>query len=174
MQVHLPATTAADSLPIPIRTPIPNNAPSAPGDFQSEVPCHPQGIIPPSTPMNTQESLSQVDGPSESIPDKGDDNDCIITIYISPTKDYTTVAIGNSKWLKATMPTLLVKKLLAQGHMGILQPKVLLSKDPFTSLWAVTLNKTQTKTSTIKTVSDNLLMYCQIQFIWACTPRHIK
>ena len=43
------------------------------------------------------------------------------------------------------MPTPVVKKLLVQGHMGILQPKVLLSHDPFTSLWGVTVNETPYK-----------------------------
>ena len=55
------------------------------------------------------------------------------------------MAIGNPKGLNATMPTHLVKELLAQGHMGYLQSKVLLSKDPFTSLWGVTVNKTSNK-----------------------------
>ena len=59
--------------------------------------------------MNTQESVPQVDGPAEHIPDKGDDNDCIITNYIPPTKEYTTVVIGNSKGLKAKIPTPLAK-----------------------------------------------------------------
>ena len=82
--------------------------------------------------MNTLESVPQVDGTAEPITDKGDDNDCIITNYFPPTKEYNTVAIGNSKGLKAIMPTPLVRKLLAQGHMGILQPKIYLSKHPFT------------------------------------------
>ena len=75
-QVHPPATVAADSLPISNRTSIPRNPPSAPGHFQSEVPHNPQGVIPPSTPLNTQELISG----------KGDDNNCIITAYIPPQK----------------------------------------------------------------------------------------
>ena len=59
------------------------------------MPYSPQGVIPPF--MNIQESFPQVDGTAEPIPDKGDDNDCIINNYIPPTKEYTTVAIGNSK-----------------------------------------------------------------------------
>ena len=53
--------------------------------------------------------------------------------------------IGNLKGLKATMPTPMVMKLLAQCHMRILQPKVLLSKDTFTSLEGITVNKTPNK-----------------------------
>ena len=53
-------------------------------------------MIPP-IPMDTQDSVPQVDGPAEPIQDIGDDNDCIITNYIPPTKEYTTVTIGNSK-----------------------------------------------------------------------------
>ena len=95
--------------------------------------------------MTTKKSIPQVIGPGKLIPDKGDDNNCIITSYIPPTEEYTTVAIGNSKGLKATMPTPVVTKLLAQGHIGILQPKVLLSKDPFTSLWAFIVKNTPNK-----------------------------
>ena len=53
LQVHPPTTAAADSLTIPNRTPIPSNPPSAPGHFQLEIPCNPQGVIPPSTPTST-------------------------------------------------------------------------------------------------------------------------
>ena len=63
--------------------------------------------------MDTQESVPQVDCPVEPIPDKEGNNHCIITNYIPPTKEYTAVIIGNSKGLKATIPTSLVKKLLA-------------------------------------------------------------
>ena len=173
LQVH-PPTPAVDSLLIPNRTPIPSNPSSASGHFQSEVSHNPQTVLPLSTPMNTQKSVPQVNGPAEPIPEKGDDNNCIITDYISPTKKYTTVAVGYSKGLKATMPTPLVKNLLAQGHMGILQPKLLLPKDHFTSPWVVTLNKTPNKVHEIRNASDNLLMYCQTQFVWAFTPRYIK
>ena len=78
------------------------------------MPNYPTGIIPPdktphSHPVDTQESVPQVDGPAEPLPEKGnnddDDNDCIITNYTPPTKEYTTVVIGNSKELKAAMAT---------------------------------------------------------------------
>ena len=48
--------------------------------------------------MDTQESVLQVDGPAEPLPEKGnddDDNDCIFTNYTPPTKEYTTVAMGS-------------------------------------------------------------------------------
>ena len=66
-QVHPPATTAADSLPIPNRIPIPSNPPSVPDHFQLEVPHSPEGVIPPSTALKTQECITQVNDPLEPM-----------------------------------------------------------------------------------------------------------
>ena len=123
-QVHPPATAAAESLPIPNNPPLPRSlsvrgTPQSPGSNFSFC------------PYELSRVFSTGNGPAEPIQDKGGDNDCIITNYIPHAKECTIVTISNSKGLKATMTTPLVKKL-AQGHMGILQQKLLLSKDPFT------------------------------------------
>ena len=80
--------------------------------------------------MDTQESVPHVNGPAEPIPDRGTIITVLSLIIFLP-QEYTTVAISNSKGVKATMPTPLAMKLLAQGHMGIFQPEILLPKDPF-------------------------------------------
>ena len=73
------------------------------------------------------------------------------------------------------MQTSLVKKLLAYGHLGILQPKITLVKGSFhIVLGCYCKQDHQQRTSTIETVSDNLSMYHQTQFIRACTSRYIK
>ena len=129
--VHPSATAAVDSLPISNRTPIPGNAPSDPGHFQSDVPHSLQGVIPPSTPVDTQESVPQVNGPAEPIPDKGDDNYCVITNCIPSTKEYTTVGIGNCKRVKNYNANTIGQETVGSGSYGDTATKSTLVKRPF-------------------------------------------
>ena len=89
--------------------------------------------------------VHQVDGPAEPLPDVGaednDDEDCIITDYSPLTRQYTILDMSNSKGLKAILPTTLANKLVAEGQVGTLKLKVLLSKHPFISLWSISTSK---------------------------------
>ena len=95
--------------------------------------------------MDTQKSVSQVNCPAEPIPDKGDDNDCIITNYIPPTKEYTTVAIGNSKDVKSYNANTTGQETVGSGSYGDSATKRTLVKRSFHITWDVTVNKTPNK-----------------------------
>ena len=95
--------------------------------------------------MGPTPPVPQFDGPTEPTPNNGDecndDEDCIITDYSPPTRQYTTPDISNSKGLKATLSTTLANNLVDEGHVGALKPKILLSKHHFISLWQVSTSK---------------------------------
>ena len=97
-------------------------SPSAPGHFQSDISCNLQEKIPPATPMTNKESVPQINGPAEPVPDKGDNNDCIITDYIPPTRVHYS---GNRyfKRVKSYNANIIGQETVVQGHMGYCNKK---------------------------------------------------
>ena len=111
--------------------------------------------------MTTKESVPQVNGPEEPIPDKGDD--CIMTDYIPPTKRKHYSGHRLFKRVKSYNGNTIGQETVGLGSYVDNATKSTLFKRSFhIILGSYYKNDPQQRTSTIRTVSDNLLMYCQV------------